>query len=249
MLVHTVKNSRKPHNCSKCGASIPIGTAYHWWQHLKQPMAIRCLDCGKPRPSELTISANKRVVLEAGERVDDRLERLENQLSQDNEEELKGFATELSTLLTSLSDGLETAANSYRTNADSMEPFFPHGNPQIITMRELADSIESWAWDMDSMAGELDGMVFGKECDLCDGIGQEQCDTCGSTGLQPCTHCSGPDKDCHWCKGSGKAYCEECGGEGSWECSGCNGTGSDFQDSVDTMLTLLIDLQITQPSM
>jgi hypothetical protein len=62
-----------------------------------------------------------------------------------------------------------------------------------------------------------------KECDRCDGSGDEDCESCDGSGKI----------DCKYCDGDGKVECYDCDGTGDEECRWCDGKGTETETEED----------------
>jgi hypothetical protein len=161
--INTVEHARVETKCSKCGdvikaaivgktesgknARVP-GDSYIWIQKKNGPKVARC---SKPacrfKPSDLTSSDKLSRVYSAREEAE------ENIVAWGGDPEEPGDVDELKTILETAAETIREVGEEYTESADNMENAFPGGSPTIDDCREKADSLESWA-------GELEGVDF-----------------------------------------------------------------------------------------
>lgn len=146
--ITTVKKAQKPQGkCGKCGAEIHVGDPYrHTTLKTGQRSSLRKVRCMKPecsfRPSELTTSRRGEVYA-AQEAMED------NMASWGAETTLDDITGELS----NTADELRAVAEQYREAAENIEQGFQHETYQSQELNETADSIDSYADEVENAAG------------------------------------------------------------------------------------------------
>lgn len=136
--IHVVQKARKDQGvCDRCGVKLSAGESYKWvglrpsgpGSHLKKK---RCTSCPTWRQSELVFS--KRAGIYAA------MESWEDFL--DN-----GFDTpdEVQSALEEVANQVREVAGEYEESADNMEDGFGHATYKSDELREIAETLEGWA--------------------------------------------------------------------------------------------------------
>ena len=161
--ITTVKSSRTPQRCGKCGADLPVGSPYRWAKPRVHKAAagrklVRCMypKCAF-RQSDLTTS-KMAGVYSAQESLDDAM--------------LGDFSP--NDLLNSLQEAAEAVrgvSEEYREGAQNIEDGFGHETSQSEEMAQKAEALEEYATrleevtidnadeydELENEAGVLDG--------------------------------------------------------------------------------------------
>ena len=169
MRVTHVKHSKKPLVCSKCGAKIKpsrnekkrvtnkrtgktkwqivrvLGDSYAWIKFRHSPKRVRCSksEC-RFRNSDLTQSDKLSRLYAAVEQADDAAAGWDGE---------SGTTDDLQQVLQDLADEVREVAQEYTDSADNIEQAFTGGSTTADECREKAESLESYA-------GELEGTSF-----------------------------------------------------------------------------------------
>lgn len=154
--VNYVKKSRKAQpNCGKCGAELPVGSAYKWVQPRYQGIRTRCMSCPSWRPSELTSSSQLSTIYGAQEAWD-------NDLGQ-------GFASleDAASSLRSAAEEIRSAGEAYEESASNMEDGFGHETMMSEELKEKGESVVSWADEIEQAADQLEGEEVTEVCTVC----------------------------------------------------------------------------------
>jgi len=139
MRVNHVKACRKsPGECGACGKVIEIGQPYKWAKGRYTAKKIRCEKC-LFKPSDLT-SSKMGTIYDAQEDAQKNID------GWDGED---GSVDDLRSALEELASVVNEVAEEYRDSASSVNDVVQN-NPMAEEWEEKADSLESWA-------GELEG--------------------------------------------------------------------------------------------
>lgn len=181
-----------PHNCDACGKPIEVGTPYKWIKPKSGPYGGRQRNRHESCPpwqvwdySDSLSAQASRIAFEAQNAFDQGVE------SKDDVESILNDAAEQ----------IRELAEQKRESAGNIEDGFGHSTYVSDELNETADSLDSWADDVEG-ADVPDYPEF--ECDTCDSTGEVDCETCGGveTDGEKCPDCE-----------DGVACCTECEGE------------------------------------
>lgn len=168
MRVTTVEHSRTELECSKCGTKIRasrdekqdvvdrrtgkkkrktvrvLGDSYRWIKFNRGAKVIRCMSpkCGF-MPSDMTTSDKLSRVYAAQEAAEETV----------SDWDFSGDVSELKQALDDLASEVRAVSEEYEESASNMEQAFPNGSSKIDEIREKADSLSSWA-------DEIEGVDF-----------------------------------------------------------------------------------------
>lgn len=163
MKITTVKHSLTELTCGKCSDKIRasrdekqrvlnkrtgkkewkevrvLGDGYRWIKFNRGPKKIRCMkpECAF-RASDMTTSDKLSRVYAAQETAQDVVDSWDGEDIETLREALQTAAEEI-----------REVASEYNESADNMEQAFPNGSPTIDDCREKAESLESWADELE----------------------------------------------------------------------------------------------------
>lgn len=219
-MVKTVSDKDQPlepHVCDHCRKPIEVGTPYKHISPKSGPYG------GTQRNRHE--SCPDWQVWEYSSSLSARIEQIQHDFSERvSEVETADDATEL---LEGIASDIRELAEEKRESASNIEDGFGHPTTASEELNETADTLESWADDIEST--DVEDPV----CEECDGTGKLDCEDCSSKGTSTCPVCDGepdddPDELCEECSGTGKVDCEECD-QGQADCSVCDGEETDFE--------------------
>lgn len=145
--VHTVKKCRKsPGECGRCGKKIKKGEPYIHWKFRYGGKRIRCLECPRPRYSELIFSGKLSAIEAAREGIQDAIEAFRGDHDSDS----------LRSALETAAEDVRQVAEEYRESAQNIEDGFGHSTQQCDDLNERADAVEAGADQIESAAGDLE---------------------------------------------------------------------------------------------
>ena len=157
-----------PETCDKCGKEILVGDPYKHITPRSGPYGgrrmTRCGTCPTWRRWDYSSSLSARI------------EQIQWQFEQD----VAGAesADDFSSAATNAAESIRELAGEKRDSSESLESGFGHSTSQSEELAEQADSLESWA-------DEIEGVDFTDPepeedtCDDCDGEGTLEGETCG----------------------------------------------------------------------
>jgi len=136
--VNHVKKCRKDQGaCGRCGAPLPVGSAYRYWEFRYGGRHVRCMkaECN-PRASELTQSKLSEVYAaqEDGEQNIHDWDGVDI-------EDLKGYLSEAAERIREVGQEYQDAADAINETAE--------GSPIAEENEERASELESWAEELD----------------------------------------------------------------------------------------------------
>jgi len=205
--------------CEACGKEIEPGMAYKHVTPRSGPFGgfrrVRCADCPTWQPWDLSQALWARLA----------------QISHDFWEEFgdAGTVEDVQSVIESGAEMARELASEKQEAADNLESGFGHETEQSTELADIADQLESWADEIESVDlpdhpedGDSD------PCEGCDGEGDVECDECSGSGKIGCEACGGDgevdEAECDECDGEGEVRCDECGETGRRQCD-CGGTG------------------------
>jgi len=191
----TVVDKTKPkplYNCSACGKPIEIGTPY---KHIS--------------PKSGPYGGHKMTRHEScpGWQVWDYSNSLSAQLSRisydfGNEIDQAESPDDVTSALSAAAESVKEIAGQKREGAENIESGFGHETSQSAELAEMADSLESWADEIE--AADVPEMTDCEECDS----GKKDCDNCEGRGEtdegDECPECEAGQVDCDNCDGTGE---------------------------------------------
>jgi len=145
--VHTVKKCRKsPGKCGRCSKEIKKGDGYQWWKFRYGGKRVRCLECPRPRYSELISSGKLSAIEAARESIQDAIEAFRG------DHDIESLRSALETA----AEDVRQVAEEYRESAQNIEDGFGHSTQQSDELNERGDAVEAGADQIESAAGELE---------------------------------------------------------------------------------------------
>lgn len=185
--------------CDHCHKDIEIGTPYKWIAPKSGPYGGRKLNrhagCPTWNPWEYSNS------------LDARISQIQSAFA-----EKFAQVEDPEALNDALSNAAEMArelAEEKRESASNIEDGFGHATYQSDELNELADNLDSWADDIESVDVPD---IEDHQCEECDGTGEVECGECAGSGEHPDVATA----NCPECIGSGQVECENCGGDADW---------------------------------
>lgn len=182
----TVNNKTQPlpnRKCDKCGEEIAVGQPYKHMSPKSGPyggrMLIRCDTCPSWNVWEYSSSLSARVA-EATHDFD-----VSNAESED----------EVTDALSTVAEAIREIASEKRESAENMESGFGHATYQSDELNETADSLDSWADEIENADVPSMPEPEDEDCEDCEGTGEVhyvadgenaeqtvQCENCVGTG-------------------------------------------------------------------
>lgn len=141
-----VKSARKAQgSCEVCGKPIEPRMAYQYIEPRYGTRRVRHTGCRSWRPSEVS-SSKMTSVWAAQEAFADA--------------QMSGFDTvsDIAQAVTEVAEAARSVGEEYGESAQNIEDGFGHEVPMSEELREKADSLESWADELDSAASDIEGM-------------------------------------------------------------------------------------------
>ena len=145
--VNTVKKCRKsPGSCTKCGAKIPTGQPYVWWQFAYSSKTIRCSSPGcAPKASDLTRSEFYQTLYGIQEGLDYAIQTFRED----------GDGSALGSALEGSAEEIRNLGEECREKYDNMPEGLQQGDTGQL-LEERADACEIKADEWDVAANEFD---------------------------------------------------------------------------------------------
>lgn len=201
----TVDDPNQPlpnHKCDKCGKEICVGDPYKWIAPKSGPYGgskrYRCGECPVWQVWEYSSSLSARI----------------SQIQASFEESFHvddiTTADEVTDALSSLAEEIRELASEKEEGADNIESGFGHSTSQSDEIREVADSLNGWADEIDQLDVPAEPEPEEGDCDDCSGTGKGD----AKEGAVPidvnCGIFAEEDlKDCEVCEGAGTTTPEE----------------------------------------
>lgn len=158
--------------CEKCSIEIEVGQPYKHITPKSGPYGgrtrFRCGKCPNWQVWEYSNSLSaqiERVTTEAYDAID----------SADD-------ADEVSSALSSAAEGIRELAEEKREAAQNMEDGFGHSTSQSEELAEQADSLDSWADDIENADVPDFPEPEEQDCEECGGSGEVKCSECSGEG-------------------------------------------------------------------
>jgi hypothetical protein len=190
--------------CDKCRQEITVGSPYKHISPKSGPYGgrklVRCGTCPMWNVWEYSSSLGARIAeVQHGFDVS----------GAESEEEVRDALTEFA-------DAVREIAAEKQESAENMEEGFGHPTSMSEELTEIAESLESWADEVEYADVPELPEPENEGCDECEGSGSIDCDQCQGQGV---FH-DGDDANtgtCEGCAGEGQVTCDECSGSGEIE--------------------------------
>jgi hypothetical protein len=170
VTTHTARASKYERRCRRCGQPMEPGQRYYFWSRRVSPENYQHVDCGFPRPTQL--SSRKTAVVE--EAIHDAQTEMGNwspgsfdevyaELFSNgvvpSPETMELDTSDLLAALEAVADAAGEVAAEYEEGADNM-PDSLQSSPTAEAMRAVAEELESWqdelrSWEADNTQVEL----------------------------------------------------------------------------------------------
>jgi hypothetical protein len=206
----TVEDRTQPkpnRNCGKCGVEIKVGDPYKWVAVKRQYGGVkyyRCATCPNWQQSELS-SSKMAGVYAAQEQCDADVAGCES-------------ADDLQSLAQDLAEQIRGVAEEYEESGNNMEEGFGHATYLSDELKEKAESLNSWADEVENT--DFDDFDVPEE---------DQCETCEGEGQVEDAENDDANED-------GKVECEDCGGTGQ-----ADNDGTAYEEHWEEQRQKLID--------
>lgn len=160
--------------CSKCGQTIEVGTSYSATE-TKFNTIIRCgRPCPPPHVWEYSSSLSSRLA----------------QIEFENDPSAAEDKESLESIRDAYAEAVRELAQEKQDSAQNMEDGFGHETSQSAELREIGESLESWADEIEGVEFEDYPEAEEEDCPECQGegtlnIGEDDeapCEECGGTG-------------------------------------------------------------------
>jgi len=167
--VHTVtaRASKFARTCDKCSKPIEVGQRHHHWSFRYGGTYYRHVDCGYPRPSDLTQSKLASVYA-AREDAEDTLEGLEFVAG---ETQGSDIIDEINEALNSVAEAAREVADEYReaaVNPNTGATFNTDAEERADELDSYVDNLESWSASAGDDPDVEDDMSADERQDACD---------------------------------------------------------------------------------
>lgn len=194
----TAEDRSKPlpsEKCGKCGRDIEVGQPYKHISPRSGPYGgrrlVRCATCPEWHVWEYSSSLSARLAEVSYN--------FEQAISETTSEE------DADSALTDAADAVRGIAEEKRESAQSIEDGFQHATSQSDELNEIADSLDSWADDIENATVPDFPEPEEEDCETCEGSGKVD---------DPANETNGDGEeaeqiDCEKCEGSGKITPDE----------------------------------------
>jgi len=152
---HTASNRGRTYRCTGCGEEITEGQRYYMWVRRIGPKSgyRRHVECGYPRPSELSGAKTAVIDDEVQSYTTPELEPLNYLEAGTHPEYLELDVGAFEDAVSAIADTADGVADEYESGADNM-PDSLQDSPTAEAMRDVAERLRTYVEELRDKAGE-----------------------------------------------------------------------------------------------
>lgn len=151
VTTHKKSRGRLVYRCQRCGQEIEPGQRYYYWSRRVSPNNYQHVDCGFPRPTQLS-SRKTAAVVEAAQDASNSISEWEPTLPEVDEDttELELDVSDLESYLEDVATSAEDVADEYEDSVSNMPDSLQY-SPTAEAMNDVAERLRDWAEQLRSV--------------------------------------------------------------------------------------------------